>query len=694
MPLQLAFVFHFNQHINAYAEVANRACYRGLLNVLRAHPALKFNLHFSGTLLRSLNWFDPETLDLVRAGLADRQFELLGSTYAQNVPYACDDWDNAQQIGLHRSVLQALFGVEPTVFWNSERCWRQSLVPLLARGGYGVTLIEDHILRAGGLTDPWPIRTRHGQHELTAVYDDTILRERINFAAWFGRRTQLFHYLDGLAARPGAEKFLIAYAEDAEAMGLWPWERGYLPHATWAHLDKLLDEIEDDGAYALVHLSDAQPLEEIETLPDGAAQWMDRALLNPEAPYHEDGYRDWFDFLQRSEKVRHFRKLYAVVRSNLQQVGAARQDPGFPRPAASPADVFYRQAIEVYCSHQYEFGCIGVGGRGYWGWENVRATFLYTRLAEIAEDPQPRQWIEDLNGDGSDEQMLCDGRHLAVFTAYGGRLVGWFDLLEGRQWVGNALAVPSAPYTSGASEHPRITAVPNLWLPETFTADLKPWKALKTKEPKPTKMGNRLPAWLFDREPAELTVYPKPPAPPGTRLPPTAQTGALNDWIAQDGGEPSPADRFYDYRFDAQGISYLNAFMPGLVLEKHVRLRPEGLFIQHHIQNTSGKRRRLVWRMTNELAPDYVEMLDGGGQSLQPALWEDRYPAVENHRTRAAIVLKPSRPWAQLEHRRNLLGLEMGLTFELEIPMRSTETFEVELSVMPGVSSYNLRSNS
>jgi len=74
MPLSLPLVFHFNQHTSEYTDVANRACYRGLLHVLRAHPALKFNLHLSGTLLRALIWFDPETLDLVRAGLADGQF--------------------------------------------------------------------------------------------------------------------------------------------------------------------------------------------------------------------------------------------------------------------------------------------------------------------------------------------------------------------------------------------------------------------------------------------------------------------------------------------------------------------------------------------------------------------------------------------------------------------------------------------
>lgn len=694
MSLQLALVFHFNQHTNEYAQIANRTCYRGLLNVLRAHPKLKFNLHLSGTLLRALNWFDADTLERVRAGLADGQFELLGSTYAQNVPYACHDWDNAQQIALHRAVLNELFDVEPVVFWNAERCWRQSLVELIAAGGYRTTLVEDHILQAAGLTEPVPAATGLEGHALTLVYDDPIFRERFNYAVWFGRRAQLFAYLDAFIERRGAKHFLLAYAEDAEAMGLWPYEAGYLPHASWAHLDKLLSELEERGTYTLVHLSSAQPRAELETLSDGAARWMDRALLNPQAPYHEDGYRDWFDFLDRSPKVEHFRKLYAVVRSNLQQAGAARgassapngSSASLPATATNATDIFYRQALETFCSHQYEFGCIGVGGRGYWGWENVRATFLYTRLTELAQDPQPRRWIEDLNGDGSDEQLLCDGRQLAMFTAYGGRLIGWFDLREGRQWVGNTLAVPPAPYVSGVSEHPKIAAVRRRWLPETFEADLRPWKEQKTKEAAPTRLGRHLTPDLFAREPGELTVYVTPPAPNGSYQPLPAQTGAFNDWLRLDGGDEAAPDRFLDYRFEGEDvITYLNALFSGLLIEKRVHLIAGGLRVQYTVHNQSDYPHTLRWRLANELAPDYAEMLIGGRDALQPFAYAGEFPAVLNTRTARALALKPSRAWSKPTYTDHLLGLNLALNFALDLPAQDAETFTVELlTVSPG----------
>ncbi len=690
MSLSLALVFHFNQHTNQFSEVASRACYRGLLSVLRAHPGLRFNLHFSGTLLRALNWVDPTVLDLVRAGLADGQFELLGSTYAQNVPYACDDWDNAQQIGLHRAVLHDLFGAAPTVFWNSERCWRQSLVPVIAAGGYTVVPVEDHILRAAGLPDPVPARTTHAGSAITAVWDDPVLRERLNYAAWFGRRAQFFNYLEQCAARPGSADFLLAYAEDAEAMGLWPWEAGYLPQATWANLDKLLTEIETRAAVSLVHLSSARPRRDLEYLPDGAARWMDRALRRPDAPYHEDGYEHWFDFLHRSPKIQHFRKLYSVVRTNLLQVGEARQDSGYlaappaaDEPAHAAARQFYRQAIETFCSHQYEFGCIGVGARGYWGWENVRAAFLYARLAEIAEAPEPRRWIEDLNGDGSDEQILCDGRQVAVFTAFGGRLLGWFDLTTACQWVGNPLAVPPATYVSGASEHPRLTPLRRRWLPDTFDADLRPWREQKTKELAPTRLGRHLAPELFARETDELTVYLQPAAPNGTVLPLPAQIGALNDWVSVDDGPELPADGFLDYRFEPDGsISYLNALLPDLRIDKRLRLASEGVVADYTFQNLADRPRRLQWRLSSELAPDYSALLSGGRSALEVFQDADGGLGVRNTRTAASLVYRPSRAWAGHSHSPVLLGLDLALRFELDLAAGATEAVSLTLAAV------------
>lgn len=688
MPLSLALVFHFNQHTSEQVRVASRACYRGLLNVLRAHPQLKFNLHLSGTVLRGLPWFDPECMALIKAGVAAGQFEILGSTYSQNVPYACDDWDNAEQIAIHAEQLHTLFNVTPTTFWLSERCWRQSLLPVIVEGGYTTTLIEDHILHRAGITEPTPVSTSVGDQKLTVVYDDTALRERFNYAAWHGRRKQFFDYVRDLAQRPNAENWTLAYAEDAEAMGLWGWGKGYLPQANWFYLDALLTELEATPEVTLIHLNTVQAQKAIGPLPDGSALWMDDALHNPALPYHEDGFTNWFDYVERSPKVARFRSFYDHIRSTLQALGSSHSDPGYPRPAHSATDRLYRQAIEALCHHQYEFGCIGVGGAGYWGWEGARWAFLLGRAAEIAEDPAPRQWIEDVTGDGSDEQLLCDGRQLVVLTARGGRVIAWLDLTEGHHWIGNRLAIPDARYEHGLTCWPAPRLRPQLWLPDTFDTDLKPWKKIKAKEANPTHLGQRLPEWIFKGEPAEVTVYPIQTKGEETRVPQRAQTGAFTDWATLDDASNSapamPVDTLLDYRFEKDGVGYLVYPVYAsaeVVVDKHLALSGDGLTVRYDIHNRGEQAHRLTLRIANELCPDYDAMLPVGRAAFHFEAGPNTYRVV-NTVTNTAVVLEASQPWAALEQLENVLALEVVVTYALPLAPNTSHHLEFSLKIV------------
>ncbi len=664
MPLKLAFVFHFNQHTSEFASIASRACYRGLLNVLRAHPALPINVHLSGTLLRALNWVDGQVVDRVHEGVRAGQFELLGSTHAQNVPFASEDADNRRQIEVHARLLKTLFGTTPSTFWNAERSWRQSLVPVIARAGYVRTLIEDHHLHAAGVTAPIPVRTKFEGHSLDLLWDDRTLRERFNHAVWFGRFAQLWRYLDTLVTAAGDATHWVCYAEDAEAHGLWGWEERRLPVAHWANLDRLLTEFEQRG-YHWHTLSEAKAEAEVGPLPDGAAGWMDRALNRPGARFHEDGYRDYFDFLQRSDKIRHFGKLYAVMRATLKPLENGK--PKVKARAAKASARFKQIADETFCSHQYEFGCIGVGGRGYWGWENVRATAVYARLAQLALDPQPRRWIEDLNGDGCDELLWTDGAQLAIFSGFGGRLLGWFDLRQGRSWVGNPLAIPLGRYAEGASLHPEVKPSPARWLPESFTPDLKPFKDLKRKLPLNDVLGPDMDRELFPDVGADVIVYDCPPDPNGQWVPAPIQTGCLNDAWRVEGGTDGAmaADHYIDYRFETDTITFVNAVLPGLTITKQVRLGRHGIELSYTARNTLTRRRRLSWRWSHELSPDYAEVLDHGRQALagEPG-------GVRNTVTGAAISVEASVPWHTTAIEPGLLALHWHGRHDFELTAR------------------------
>ena len=316
--------------------MASHNCYRGLLQVLRAHPSLPVNIQISGTLIHALQWLDPEPLELIRAGIAEGQFELLGSTYAQNVAYASDDWDNAQQIALHQEVLRETFNVEPVAFWNPGGSWRQSLAPLIVSAGYKITLIEDHILDQAGLAEAFVASVPVDGNNLTIVRESVALRHSLIFAALFGQPEQLIEKLQGAAEAVGAGERSLAIAVHAEAMGLWGWHENVLPHPTWQNLDRLLTAWESDDTFEFVQLSEvsrsAHALEQIPPvqyqipmqcarhyagLGAGAAAALDEAVLRKEAPHFEEGFDSWFHYLETSPDVKRFGRMYSRLRQRL-----------------------------------------------------------------------------------------------------------------------------------------------------------------------------------------------------------------------------------------------------------------------------------------------------------------------------------------------------------------------------------------
>ncbi len=670
MPLSVPLLFHFNQHLSEYARIASRVCYCGLLKVLRSHPALKFNIHISGTLIHALKWVAPEPLELIRDGLNDGQFELLGSTYAQNILYSSDDWDNARQIELHQQALSDAFGVEPTAFWNVERCWRQSLAPIIAEAGYRLTLVEDHILRKAGAVEPFVFTTPAEVRALSLITDDETLKHKFNLAAWFGRETQVLDYLRAIATRPGAENKCLAYAEDAEAMGLWGAEAGAIPNQTWARLDHLLTALEAEADVQLVRLSDApQPSAELTSIPDGSAAWMNASLKRIGAPYHEDGYADWFDFNRRAPKLVHFRQTYSIIRGKLQALESA-----LPAPQR-----LKQTALHAFCAHQYEFGCVGVGGLNYGGWENARTAVAVARAAKIAESPSEFVVIDDCNGDGSDEVLISDGAQLLITSAYGGRVLYWFDLITGRQFVGNQLPVVPAEYT-GDAHYPVTRPYSMLPLPETDSplafADHDGSTSLETP---PTRLGRFLPEWIWEGEAAPLPLAVRPALAAAPQWPFTAQTRAFSDHVQFDSNaDEEPPVEWLDSRLEKNGVAFLRYLNDELTIEKTLRLVHGRAVCTYVLRNLGATECRLRLRVTHELCPDYDEALRGGRGALE-FLDDPDAPGVINTRTGAAITAHATRPWQTLERRVDFYALTVGLIYDVTLAPRSEQRFDMKL---------------
>lgn len=666
MPIHVPLLFHFNRHLTEESLTATRTSYKGLLRVLRAHPSIPINIHISGTLVNALQWLDPEPLQLIWEGLRAGQFELLGSTYAQNLTYSSDDWDNARQIEMHLKVLHDVFGVTPVTFWNPQRTWRQDLLPIIAGNGYRFTLIEDHILAQARLAEPVVVTSQVGAHILTLLYDDHLLRHLFNFAVWFGRPRQLQTYLAKRADHPNVNSHCLTYAEDASAMGMWGWKKGVVPNQTWHRLDQILTLIEALPEVELIHLTNAPASAgNLSPIPEGYAMWMDRALQDEERSDEKSAYDDWFDFNANSKTLNKYRTFFGSIRGELQSFAARLQEEK-KTTKVKAARVLYEAALENYLGHQYEFGCVGVGHDGYWGWEGARASLPILRAAEYALAPETMVSEENLTGGERGEVLLSDGRNLIITTPAGGRILYWFDLADGKQYVGNQRAVGLTPYLGDAALPERVTLSQNRKLPDDFRPQPLVADARLTAEAAPTRMGDYLPDWVWEGErgPFELLIRERNAEQVHRSIP--IQRRGFTDYIQVDGADPADAGEWLQTVVDDGEVSYERPLSSGLTLNKTFRLHDGELVVDYAWTNDSENAVRVVWCTLSELTPEYVSVLFKGRKALQFIEDEER-PGVRNSDTGDEVRLIGDAMPDSVHYHEGLLSLEVVLQYELEM---------------------------
>jgi hypothetical protein len=452
--LDIVLLFHANQNVVPYGRVANLACYKGVLQTLRGHPSLKFMIHFSGTLISDLLWFDPETLDILRAGIADGQFEIVGSTYAQNIMYSTrvssGDYEmNRHQIEIHRALIESVLGASPVSFWNPERVWTANFARLLADNGYTNVQVEDHILEDSGITgSEYLVRTTTYDGRTVNVFDDDKTFEgAINGAIDSGDTSGVMSFLRYLYSVDTDDQYAVCYHEDMEATGLWDYESGENPQVDFSNLNRLLTAFERDPRIKVTTYSEfleTHPVaEDVSPIVDGAASWM-----GGDAWFAEDA----------AAQAQAYRAMFDAVRDSINSVHSTFA-------AHAPDTVAARALIDhawfTLCAHQYEFAVHGYGYiAGTTQWDLVRDALVAARAARYALVGAPvAPRAEDINGDTIEEIVAVTSGDLFVLSPYGGRLLYWFDLEDGSELVGNEnfFRSYSEAYTNGNAYVPAAT---------------------------------------------------------------------------------------------------------------------------------------------------------------------------------------------------------------------------------------------
>ena len=127
-------------------DKVTKKSYRPMLNLLekniKAHPDFKVSFSITGTWIKQAVEYAPDLIEQIRRMVRTGQVEIIGETFYHSLAFFYDRQEFEDQVDLHKTVIQKIFGVTPRVFRNTELAYNDSLAAWAESKGYLGILAE------------------------------------------------------------------------------------------------------------------------------------------------------------------------------------------------------------------------------------------------------------------------------------------------------------------------------------------------------------------------------------------------------------------------------------------------------------------------------------------------------------------------------------------------------------------------
>ena len=140
------------QNGEIFKKVAN-TCYlpanRAMLDMIKkSEGRFKVAFSISGVALEQMEIYSPELLDSFNALFKTGSVELLGETYAHSLSSLGDQDEFKAQVKMHTEKVNAVFGITPSVFRNTELIYSDDISEIVYNMGFRSMLTEGakHVL--------------------------------------------------------------------------------------------------------------------------------------------------------------------------------------------------------------------------------------------------------------------------------------------------------------------------------------------------------------------------------------------------------------------------------------------------------------------------------------------------------------------------------------------------------------------
>lgn len=150
--------------LNKVSEKSYIPTNQKLLELLYAHPELRFSMSITGTVLEQFAQWSPAVLRSFQELVATGRVEIVAETYHHSLAFFYSLSEFEAQVTMHREKIEQLFGVTPQVFRNTELSYNNDLAYWADRKGYKGILAEGWDPIIGWRSPNYVYRPSHTEH--------------------------------------------------------------------------------------------------------------------------------------------------------------------------------------------------------------------------------------------------------------------------------------------------------------------------------------------------------------------------------------------------------------------------------------------------------------------------------------------------------------------------------------------------
>ncbi len=457
--LHFLMVIHFHQPVDNFGFVIDKItdkCYEPFLDVISGFPDIKFNLHYSGSLLEWFKRYRPSIMDKIKALAVKGQIELIGGGFYEPILSALPPGDAKGQIDMLSDFIKKEFGFKVSGCWLAERVWQQHLAEVFSDAGIKYLMLDEIHLKFSGLKrkDVFGYYVTEENSKTVSVFGaDKTLRYSIPFMPVEKTISYLRQIKEDFAAR------VVSYGDDGEKFGAWPDTHMIVYEKKW--LDNFLKALRKSSSWlqttTVSEYMDNNPPSGNIYLPDASYQEMNEWSLSLNAlkrlrvlqkqlkekksvKLMEEFLRGgvWKNFFIKYPESNHMHKRTLLASHRIRKL--KKQVSGSDIALLKRAR---KELYKAHCNCAYWHGIFG----GIYLYHLRAALYRHLIGAEKILDGiehKKRQWlnieISDIDCDGHDEISVSTRENkLIINPAIGGSITEW-DLKEKQVNILNILS--------------------------------------------------------------------------------------------------------------------------------------------------------------------------------------------------------------------------------------------------------------